>query len=222
MINIPNNKFEDISGYAPHKFITGFIENEIWNDLKQNWPNENLFKDEGHIKPRKHGQRPHLRKFMCYATSPQSNYFDPYMISLNQLPKIWEQFAGYLINCKEYIEWLKDILEINNFNFRFDWHLTQGGNDVSPHIDSEGKYGSHLIYFMPEGWEDKSGGNTIFYKDKLVESMNPEYTDFKNNVSYSNIGNTSLLFKNVKDGWHGVSKVNSNLYRQIFNVVILK
>ena len=46
--------------------------------------------------------------------------------------------------------------------------------DVSPHVDSISKLGSHLIYFMPEGWNDKCGGQTVFYKGKLVEQMNPE------------------------------------------------
>jgi hypothetical protein len=221
MIILPDNKTIS-DGYAPHKFIHGFVKH--WEDLRDEWPNESLFKDEGHVKPRKHGQRPHLRKFMCYAPWPDSPYFDQYKIQRYQLSETWDYFVDKIFSSKEYSDWLKETLEIpgNNFKYRFDWHVTQGGQDVSPHVDSAGKLGSHLIYFMPEGWNDSCGGQTVFYKGKLVENLNPEFSDFKEHVSYSNVGNTSLLFKNVEEGWHGVTEVNSDLNRQIFNVVILK
>ena len=221
MIILPDNKTIS-DGYAPHKFIHGFVKH--WEDLRDEWPNESLFKDEGHVKPRKHGQRPHLRKFMCYSPWPDSPYFDQYKIQRYQLSETWDYFVDKIFSSKEYSDWLKETLEIpgNNFKYRFDWHVTQGGQDVSPHVDSAGKLGSHLIYFMPEGWNDSCGGQTIFYKGKLVENLNPEFSDFKEHVSYSNVGNTSLLFKNVEEGWHGVTEVNSDLNRQIFNVVILK
>ena len=221
MIILPDNKTIS-DGYAPHKFIHGFVKH--WEDLRDEWPNESLFKDEGHVKPRKHGQRPHLRKFMCYSPWPDSPYFDQYKIQRYQLSETWDYFVDKLFSNKEYSDWLKETLEIpgNNFKYRFDWHVTQGGQDVSPHVDSAGKLGSHLIYFMPEGWNDSCGGQTVFYKGKLVENLNPEFSDFKEHVSYSNVGNTSLLFKNVEEGWHGVTEVNSDLNRQIFNVVILK
>ena len=221
MINIPDT-IMTTDGYTPHKFINGFVEH--WEDLRDEWPDESLFKDEGHIKPRKHGQRPHLRKFMCYSPWPDSPYFNQYKIRRYQLSETWDYFVDKIFSSKEYSDWIKETLEIpdNNFKYRFDWHLTKGGQDVSPHVDSAGKYGSHLIYFMPDGWDDNCGGQTVFYKGKLVENLNPEFTDFKEHMSYSNTGNTSLLFKNVENGWHGVTKVNSDLNRQIFNVVILK
>jgi hypothetical protein len=221
MIIIPDNKLTS-DGYAPHKFIHGFVKH--WEDLRDEWPDESLFKDEGHIKPRKHGQRPHLRKFMCYSPWPDSPYFNQYKIRRYQLSETWDYFVDKIFSSKEYSDWIKETLEIpdSNFKYRFDWHLTKGGQDVSPHVDSAGKYGSHLIYFMPDGWDDNCGGQTVFYKGKLVENLNPEFTDFKEHISYSNTGNTSLLFKNVENGWHGVTKVNSDLNRQIFNVVILK
>ena len=221
MIILPDNKTIS-DGYAPHKFIHGFVKH--WEDLRDEWPNESLFKNEGHVKPRKHGQRPHLRKFMCYSPWPDSPYFDQYKIQRYQLSETWDYFVDKIFSSKEYSDWLKETLEIpgNNFKYRFDWHVTQDGQDVSPHVDSAGKLGSHLIYFMPEGWNDSCGGQTVFYKGKLVENLNPEFSDFKEHVSYSNVGNTSLLFKNVEEGWHGVTEVNSDLNRQIFNVVILK
>jgi len=221
MINIPDT-IMTTDGYTPHKFIHDFVKH--WEDLREEWPAASLFKEEGHIKPRNHNQRPHLRMFMCYSPWPDSPYFDKYKIHRYQLSETWDYFVDKIFSSKEYSDWIKETLEIpgNNFKYRFDWHLTKWGQDVSPHVDSISKLGSHLIYFMPEGWNDKCGGQTVFYKGKLVEQMNPEPEDFAHKQQYRNDGNTSLLFKNTENGWHGVTEVNTELNRQIFNVVILK
>lgn len=222
MIQIPYNKTMTTDGYTPHKFMGGFIDAGIWTKLRSDWPVASLFKEEGHIKPRKHGQRPHLRMFMCYAPYPDSDYFEPYKIDKSKLPEIWERFVDFILTDKSYTDFLKETLQIDKFKIRLDWHLTKWGQDVSPHVDSAGKYGSHLMYFMPHKWDNNCGGQTIFYKGKLVDKMNPEPEDFAQNVTYPNMGNVSLLFKNSENGWHGVTKVNTDLNRQIFNVVILK
>ena len=53
MINIPDTLMTT-DGYTPHKFINGFVKD--WEDLRDEWPSESLFKKEGHETPRKHGQ----------------------------------------------------------------------------------------------------------------------------------------------------------------------
>jgi len=73
-----------------------------------------------------------------------------------------------------------------------------------------------------EDWTERDGGKTIFYRGKKVDRMNPEPEDFEDYITTSVIGNRSCLFKNVEDGWHGVTQVNSIVHRQICNVVILK
>ena len=116
-----------------------------------------------------------------------------------------------------------DLLKINDFRIRFDFHRTQSGLDVSPHVDSIGKYASHLLYFMPKGWKEEYGGSTIFYRGRKVNKMNPEPTDFEESKSYPTSGNTSLIFKNIPEGWHGITEVKTdNIDRQICNVLILK
>ena len=52
--------------------------------------------------------------------------------------------------------------------------------------------------------------------------MNPEPEEFEDSVTTSVVGNRSCLFKNVNEGWHGITKINSNMHRQICNVVLLK
>ena len=221
MINIPDTLMTT-DGYTPHKFISGFVKD--WEELRDEWPPESLFKKEGHETPRKHGQRQHIRLLFCYTPGEDSPLFDQYMVERNQLPEIWDDFSQKLLYSKEYSDWIKETLQIpgNNFKYRLDWHIGKNGRDVSPHVDTPGKLGSHLIYFMPDGWDDNCGGQTVFYKGKLVDQMNPEPKDFAHKQQYRNDGNTSLLFKNAEDGWHGVTEVTSQLNRQILNLVIMK
>ena len=103
---------------------------------------------------------------------------------------------NYLIIFKElwkYKSFIKKALGCTDFKIRFDFHRTRGGLDVSPHIDSKGKIGSHLFYFMPDGWTDEMGGKTIFYRDRKVDKMNPEPEDFEDYTTTSVIGNRSCL-----------------------------
>ena len=103
MIIIPDNKLIS-DGYAPHKFIHGFVKH--WEDLRDEWPAASLFKEEGHIKPRKHNQRPHLRMFMCYSPWSDSPYFDKYKISRHQLSETWDYFVDKIFSSKEYADWI--------------------------------------------------------------------------------------------------------------------
>ena len=52
-----------------------------------------------------------------------------------------------IFQSKEYHIFLRRTLGCNDFRMRIDFHRTRGGLDVS-HIDSIGKIGSHLFYFM--------------------------------------------------------------------------
>ena len=75
---------------------------------------------------------------------------------------------------------------------------------------------------MPKEWQEDWGGETIFYKGKKIDKMNPEPGDFYFHKVESVSGNRSCLFKNSTGGWHGVKEVNAPVDRQICNVVILK
>ena len=54
--------------------------------------------------------------------------------------------------------------------------------------------------------------------------MNPEPRDFEHKKVFENRGNSSFIFKNTREAWHGVSLVRcpKGMHRQILNVVILK
>ena len=207
--------------FCPHANFVDFIEPKHYRGLLKHFPSDDLFKDE-FPEERKHGQRPHCRRFFCIGETQGSKYFDDYLLNANKLPAIWQNFIMAIVNSGEYKAFIRRALDCEDFKIRFDFHRTRGGLDVSPHIDSIGKIGSHLFYFMPDEWTDDMGGKTIFYRGRKVDRMNPEPKDFKEYTTTSVIGNRSCLFKNVEEGWHGVTQVKSIMHRQICNVVILK
>ena len=223
MIDIPEQRQFSITKPSPYDEFENIIKPDIYEQWLNEFPPEELFKDE-FPETRKHGQRPHCRKFMCYTTENKMSYFNNYMINLSDLPNIWTEFSEYIYNDRDYKQWIADMLKIKNFYFRFDFHRTQNGLDVSPHVDSHTKFGSHLFYFMPEGWKEEYGGQTIFYEGLNKNVLNPEAEDFSSYTTTTTSGNRSCLFKNVPNGWHGVTRINTpvGIVRQIFNLVILK
>lgn len=215
------NEFYNKPAMAPHEHISGFLDDTTFNDLRDNFPSNDLFDDE-FPEQRKLNQRPHCRRMMVISDVKQPSYFDKYNRPLSALEGTWRTFAEEILRGKQYSDWIKDTLKIKKFSMRLDFHRTQYGLDVSPHVDSAGKHGSHLFYFMPEGWREEYGGTTCFYKNKLVEKMNPEADDFESFTTYPVTGNYSLLFKNDPVGWHSVTQINcpEDMHRQVFNVVI--
>ena len=223
MITIPTEGQYSMhnTDFCPHANFVDFIETKHYRGLLKHFPSDDLFKDE-FPKDRKHGQRPHCRRFFCMGETLGSTYFDEYLLAPRKLPPVWQNFVMTIKKDWKYKTFIRKVFGVDNFKIRFDFHRTRGGLDVSPHVDSISKLGSHLFYFMPEGWTDDMGGKTIFYRGKKVDTMNPEPDDFEDSVTTSVIGNRSCLFKNTEEGWHGVTQVNSIMHRQICNVVILK
>ena len=223
MINIPAEGQYNMhnTDFCPHANFVDFVWPNVYERMLKDFPKNELFKDEI-PKDRKHGQRPHCRRFFCIGETKGSKYFDEYKVEIEQLPSIWYQFCTNILKNKDYHKFICKALNVKTFKIRFDFHRTEGGLDVSPHIDSIGKIGSHLFYFMPKDWTDEMGGKTIFYRGRKVSRMNPEPEEFEDSVTTNVIGNRSCLFKNAEEGWHGVTQVNSNVHRQICNVVLLK
>ena len=80
MLNIPQNCDIYDTEFSPHKWFINFIKDDVHKNLLSNWPNQTLIKDEGNEKPRKHGQRNHIRKFMCYANYTPGKMLQKFMI----------------------------------------------------------------------------------------------------------------------------------------------
>lgn len=230
MLIYPGNELRS-DGYNPHSEYTNFIEPKAYDRLLLEFPSNDLFKTE-EPEYRKNNQRPHWRRLMCYSDKSlfvKYKNLSQFFVDRASLPEIWQNLTDILIHGKEYREWVGNTLKIKDFDIRLDWHRTRSGLDASPHVDSLGKYGSHLFYFMPDGWKNEFGGKTVFYKGKKTDKPNPEPEDFESSVEISVTGNKSMIFKNVPEGWHGVTQVdlesNTNLnimHRQILNVVLLR
>jgi hypothetical protein len=230
MLIYPNNDLIS-EGYSPHAEYSGFIEPKAFDRLLLEFPPASLFKIE-EPEYRKNNQRPHWRQLMCYSDKSlfvKYKNLAQYFVDISSLPEIWQELVESIVRGKEYREWVGNTLKIKDFDIRLDWHRTRSGLDASPHVDSIGKLGSHLFYFMPNGWKDEFGGRTVFYKNKKTKKANPELCDFEESLEIPVVGNRSMIFKNVPEGWHGVTQVNLEtnsddniLHRQILNVVLLR
>ena len=217
----PTNLIEG-HGYASHYSYTGFIKQEYYDLLLEFFPPDELFKDE-EPETRKNGQRPHWRRFM-YVGADRWKNLSPYRVQIDDLPLIWRNFCRFMLEGSEYKKYVCKLLGVKNCDLRLDFHRTCQGRDASPHLDSLEKIGSHLFYFLPQRWKQYYGGNTILYTGLKKDIMNPEPRDFEHKKVFENRGNSSFIFKNTREAWHGVSLVRcpKGMHRQILNVVILK
>ena len=94
MLNVPTNCDIYDTEFSPHKWFVNFVKEDVHKELLEHWPNAKLFKDEGNEKPRKHGQRNHIRKFMCYANFTPNKMLQKFMIDTKNIPEVWHQFVA--------------------------------------------------------------------------------------------------------------------------------
>ena len=85
-------------------------------------------------KQRKHGQSSHDRYVLDYEDGME-------------LSPAWSEFVGEL-RSDRYRDFVCSLLDVSHVRFRFHWHFTPNGGEVSPHCDSKGKIGSQI--FLPE------------------------------------------------------------------------
>jgi hypothetical protein len=97
------------------------------------------------------------------------------------------------------------------------------GSEVSPHRDAEDKIGTHIFYFNRSAdWSPEWGGETLVLAGKRVPTLNPDFSDFDQQVAIPILDNASFLFKNEPDAWHGVRPLHApeGHYRRLFNVIV--
>jgi hypothetical protein len=102
--------------------------------------------------------------------------------------------------------------------------MTPPGKDVSPHVDSKGKAGSHLFYMVDDDWVPEWGGSTYVLADQKNDIPNPEIEDFIQHARVEIAGNKSFIFKNTKNAWHAVDQIKCPIdrYRKLVSIVCLK
>lgn len=192
--------------------------------LSDEYPSLDQFeKHEG--LPRANGQRPHDRYFLGYKASRyhKPGYRGPGIAFPEDLSPAWRRFLAE-IEGPDYREFLSNILGTDDFSLRCAWHMGMSGAEVSPHRDSLRKLSIHLFYFnAPEVWNAEWGGELLILDDCLVDLENPEFSDFREVVPVSTIGNRSVLCRNGPDAWHGVKPLHcpEGYYRRLFAVVAM-
>ena len=123
-----------------------------------------------------------------------------------------------------YRDFVCKLLDVSHVRFRFHWHFTPNGGEVSPHCDSKGKIGSQIFYLNTEDdWQSDWGGETVILDDKgRIEADNaPAFEDFDAEYPADTRDNRSLIFGRQGNSWHGVRRINcpENHFRKVFIVV---
>jgi hypothetical protein len=186
-----------------------FIKPERYGELLENMPDIAQFR-AFFGKQRKHGQVSHDRFVLDYERGMD-------------LSPPWRDFAEEL--CGDvYRDFVCRLLNVKEVRFRFHWHFTPTGGEVSPHCDSRGKIGSQIFYLnTDEDWRWDWGGETVILDDegRLAAESAPAFEDFSAGYPAETRDNRSLIFGRRGNSWHGVRRITcpENFYRKVFIVV---
>tara|TARA_R110002110_G_scaffold205066_1_gene416678 strand:- start:72208 stop:72969 length:762 start_codon:yes stop_codon:yes gene_type:complete len=161
-------------------------------------------------KQRKHGQSSHDRYVLDYERGMD-------------LAPVWRDFVEELCS-DQYRDFVCRLLDVSDVRFRFHWHFTPNGGEVSPHCDSKGKIGSHIFYLNTEqDWQWDWGGETVILDDgaRIAADNAPNFDDFVAQYPAETRDNRSLIFGRQGNSWHGVKRINcpENYFRKVFIVV---
>ena len=186
-----------------------FIKPERYGELLDNVPDISRFR-AFFGKQRKHGQGSHDRYVLDYERGME-------------LSTPWREFAEEL--CDDvYRDFVCRLLNVRQVRFRFHWHFTPTGGEVSPHCDSKGKIGSQIFYLNTDNdWQWDWGGETVILDDggRIGADNAPAFDDFDAEFPAETRDNRSLIFGRRGNSWHGVRRINcpENYYRKVFIVV---
>ena len=213
----------DFTGQQPfpwYNFST-FLTPEGFKELYNSFPSLALFEQHQGME-RVHGQRPHNRYYLAYERSLYGTEQGPGLIEKEDLPVSWQHFITEIEASAEYHTFIHRAFDVKDFRTRYAWHVGVNGSEVSPHCDGDSKLGTHIFYFnTDQDWNEDWGGQTLVLEGKTVDSQNPDFSDFQNEISTRLNNNSSFLFKNTELAWHGVRPLTcpENACRRLFNVI---
>lgn len=205
----------------PWENLQGFLTPEGFAALNRDFPSLELFEQHSGVK-RGYGQRPHNRYYLAYESSIYHGSKSKGVVKREALPLIWQQFLTDLETNADYHAFIRSLFGASKYHVRYAWHVGFAGCDVSPHIDSQDKIGTHILYFnTSDTWKPEWGGSTLVLSSKRTDALNPEISDFAVVESSSILDNCSFLFKNAPDSWHGVAPLTcpEGAYRRLFNII---
>ncbi|MEP5764465.1 MAG: hypothetical protein ABJ308_07720 [Halieaceae bacterium] len=203
---------EDFLAIKPYPYYNsqGVLTETGFQDLLHNMPPLESF-DDIFGKERRAGQAPHDRYSLEYKPD-------------TEVPLPWKEFIGEL--CSDaYRNEITRLLGAKKIEFRFHWHYTPSGCDVSPHCDARREHGSHLFYFnSEEDWDPDWGGSTLVLDDggRLSYDSAPALEEFDEVHEVQSIGNYSALMLRTDHAWHAVRPINcpEDRLRRIFIIVV--
>ncbi len=201
----------DFKATRPYPYVNphGLLTDWGYEQLMDNMPGLDVF-DEKFGKERLGGQVPHDRYSLEYAPD-------------TPVPAQWKAFIDELCSDR-YRAAIGRLLEAKKIRFRFHWHYTPSGRDVSPHTDSDREYGSHLFYVNSEkDWDPAWGGETLVLDDggRLDYKTAPALDEFEGEIVCRSLGNYSAIMKRNDHAWHAVRPIKcpEDRLRRIFIVV---
>jgi len=202
---------DEFMAVKPYPFCNEpFLTQSGFADLLDNMPSLDMF-DAIMQKERRAGQAPHDRYSLEYTPNMP-------------VPKPWQEFISEL--CSDaYRSEVERLLGARKVEFRFHWHYTPSGADVSPHCDARREHGSHLFYFnSSDDWEPAWGGSTLALDDggRLDYNSAPAYEDFDDIIEFDSMDNSSALMLRTDHSWHAVRPIEcpEGKLRRVFIVVI--
>jgi hypothetical protein len=202
---------EKFRAQRPYPWINPqyFIAEDRYRELLDNMPDISRFR-AFFGKQRNHGQGCHDRYILDYEKGME-------------LSSQWREFIRELCS-GTYRKFICKLLGVSRVRFRFHWHFTPNGGEVSPHCDSRAKIGSQIFYLnTDDDWDWDWGGETLVLDDGgCIEPNNsPSFEDFDAVYPAQTRENRSLIFGREGNSWHGVRRIRcpENYHRKVFIVV---
>ncbi|MEM8659452.1 MAG: 2OG-Fe(II) oxygenase [Pseudomonadota bacterium] len=186
-----------------------FIRQEHYPELLATLPDISEFR-AFFGKQRKHGQASHDRYVLD---------FEEGMSLSNSWSALVDELRG-----EAYRDFVCELLNVSHVRFRFHWHFTPHGGEVSPHCDSKGKIGSQIFYLnTDEDWDTGWGGETVILDDggRISADSAPSFNDFVAEYPAETQDNRCLIFGRKGNSWHGVRRIDcpEDRFRKVFIVV---
>jgi Rps23 Pro-64 3,4-dihydroxylase Tpa1-like proline 4-hydroxylase len=216
------NDFKSREPFPWHDFHQ-FLTPEGFATLSHDFPSLDCFEKHNGIS-RGDGQRPHDRYYLAYENSIyQTSASTQGVIKHQALAPSWQAFLQELETNLAYQRFLKTTLAVPDYKLRYAWHVGFTGSEVSPHVDTPEKIGTHILYFnTQQDWQPEWGGELLVLSGKQTPKMNPEFTDFTSAVPVPIWDNHSFFFRNYEHSWHGVKPLTcpTGSYRRLFNIIV--
>lgn len=191
--------------------IDDFIDENLFNNLRNNYPNENFFS--------KHND-------FAMSFSDDNEKFEKFINENENWKNLIKQFQN-----KNFVEYLMKFFGINNVYYRNSWkkfipffkesklnfcfNISKNGGFSLPHTDSSRKLISLVFFFVDDKWSINDGGFVNLYKpidEKFENNWRNERIDKENLTVINTIipkKNKIYGFKKTKNSYHSVEKVMS-------------